>query len=79
MIVDTHKDAAQTLTLSYFSEAETSAAAISTQCAAVRDADLGKPELFGSFFVVSYLRAPVVPRSRYPRNDHNVGGSRLWD
>lgn len=79
MIVDTHAAMAQMFTLSYFSGAETSAAAVSALCAAVGDGDLGKPELFGSFLLLRYLWAPVVPRSRYPCNDHNVGGSHLWD
>lgn len=44
-----HADTAQTFTPSYFSEAETSAAAISVLCAAVRDDDFCKAETFGSF------------------------------
>lgn len=47
----THRDTVQTLTLSYFSEVETSAAAISSLRAAVKAADLGKRELFGSFLL----------------------------
>lgn len=44
-------DMVQTFTLlSYFSEADTAASAISALCAAVKDDDLGKPE-FGSFLL----------------------------
>lgn len=76
MIVGTHPGMVLTFTLFHFSEAETSVAVTGTLCGAVRDNDLGKPELFGSFFLFFYL--PVGPR-RYPCYDHNVGGSRLWD
>lgn len=79
MIVFTCKDMVLMFTPSYFSKAETSAVAVSALCGATRVDDLGKPDLFRSFFLFCYLWAPVVPRSRHPRNDHNVGGSRLWD
>ena len=53
---------AHTLTLCYSSEAETSAAAISTLCPAVSEADLGKPELFGSFLLfVIYKHQLFLP------------------
>lgn len=73
------KDMVLMFTLSYFSKAETSVVAVSALCGATRVDDLGKPDPFGSFFLFCYLWAPVVPRSRHPRNGHNVGGSRLWD
>lgn len=79
MIAFTFKDMVLMFTLSYFSKTETSAVAISALCGATRVDDFSKPDLFGSFFLFCYLWAPVVLRSRHPRNDHNVGGSRLWD
>lgn len=48
-------DVVQIFTLSYFSEAETSAAPVSTLCVVVRDDDLSRPELFGSFLLFALV------------------------
>lgn len=69
----------QTLSVSYFSGPQTSAAATSDLCVAVEDDDFGRAGLFGSILLlVSYLWAPVVPHSPCPCYDHNVGGSHQW-